>query len=170
MQSIALLESVVSALLGFGLGCALFHVRGLQREARLQAENALIKSQLEELKSTEALLRLEINDISLSNTRLETLLEESRKLGDYQQEQFELLSQKVLRAITEKLEEKAAKDHYEQLIPSREGMEKAVKPMAIQSEAMMAAPVESSKARKPRTTRSKKAGSPQESALSAVEL
>ncbi|MCE3236963.1 MAG: hypothetical protein K0Q50_3155, partial [Vampirovibrio sp.] len=33
-----------------------------------ETENRLLKEQLEELKSTEALLRMELNEVSLSNT------------------------------------------------------------------------------------------------------
>lgn len=85
MQNIPLLESVIWALLGFALGAVVFYVGKIKREARLQAENDLLKHQIDELKSTEALLRLEINEIGLSNTRLETLLEESGKLRSSQQ-------------------------------------------------------------------------------------
>jgi DNA recombination protein RmuC len=111
MQDMSILGYLFAGLLGSGLGYGLLRLRTIQQEARLQTENTLLKTQVDELKSTEALLRLEINDISLSNTRLETLLVESKKLGEQQQEQFELLSHKTLRAIAEQLEEKAAKEH-----------------------------------------------------------
>lgn len=129
MQGAAMLGYLASAMAGFGLGYAVLRLVTAPREARLQAESTLLKSQIEELKSTEALLRLEINDISLSNMRLETLLEESRKLSEQQQEQFELISRKTLRAITEELEEKAAKEHQQKQGQLDERLSNLLKPL-----------------------------------------
>ena len=75
-------------------------------EAQLRTEVDLLRQSLEELKSTEALLRMELNETGLANTRLETLLEEARKQTEQQQAQFELFSQKTLKALKEEMEEK----------------------------------------------------------------
>jgi DNA recombination protein RmuC len=82
----------------------------LLAQSEHQAENRMLKAQQEELKSTEALLRMELNEVSLSNIRLETLLEETQKQTEQQQSQFEALSQKALKLIKDEMEEKAARD------------------------------------------------------------
>ena len=83
-------------------------------QSRLETENSLLTSQVDELKSIEALLRMELNEVSLSNTRLETLLDETQKQtekqAEQQQGQFEVLSQKTLKLIKDEMEEKAARD------------------------------------------------------------
>lgn len=111
MQSIEFVWLVLAGSLGLGVGLGVQKLIAAKQAIQLQTENRFLQEQLDGLQSTEALLRLEVNDISLSNMRLETLLDESKKLGEYQQEQFELLSRKTLRAISEELEEKAAKEH-----------------------------------------------------------
>lgn len=95
---------------GFGAGYLLIQMRMGILLAQKETESKLLNSQVEELRSTEALLRMEINEISLANTRLETLLEESKKLGEQQQSQFEALSQKTLKALKDELEEKSTRE------------------------------------------------------------
>jgi len=101
----------------------------LLAQSQAQAENGLLKEQQEELKSTEALLRMELNEISLSNTRLETLLEESRKQTDLQQQQFEALSQKTLKAIQLEMEEKAAREAQQRQVVMDERISLLLKPL-----------------------------------------
>ncbi|HEY9746390.1 MAG TPA: DNA recombination protein RmuC [Oculatellaceae cyanobacterium] len=129
MQSAVILGSIVSGLAGLGVGFALSRLITLRRETQLHLENNLLRTQTEELKSTEALLRMEINDLSLSNTRLETLLEEASKLNERQQEQFELISRKTLKAIAEELEEKAAKEHQQKQGLLDERLNNLLKPL-----------------------------------------
>lgn len=111
MQNLGFLWLMAGSLIGFGVGFSLLRLLAVKQEAQWQGENRLLREQLEELKSTEALLRMEINEMSLSNVRLETLLDESRKVGEQQQEQFELLSRRTLSVLKEEMEEKAAKDY-----------------------------------------------------------
>ncbi len=83
-------------------------------QSGLETENGLLRSQAEDLKATEALLRMELNEVSLSNMRLETLLDETQKqhqvLAEQQQGQFEAISQKTLKLIKDEMEEKAARE------------------------------------------------------------
>ena len=94
-----------------------------------ETENRLLKEQLEELKSTEALLRMELNEVSLSNTRLETLLDETRKQTEQQQTQFEALSQKTLKALKEELEEKTVREAQQRQALVDERIGQLIKPL-----------------------------------------
>lgn len=94
-----------------------------------ETENRLLKEQLEEVKSTEALLRMELNDVSLSNTRLETLLDETRKQTEQQQSQFEALSQKTLKALKEELEEKTVREAQQRQALVDERIGQLIKPL-----------------------------------------
>jgi DNA recombination protein RmuC len=98
-------------------------------QAQKDAENRLLKEQTEELKSTEALLRMELNEVSLSNTRLETLLEETRKQTDQQQTQFEALSQKTLKVLKEELEDKTAREAQQRQAMVEERIGQLIKPL-----------------------------------------
>ena len=84
-----------------------------RRESQLDTERGLLREQLDEIKSTEALLRMELSETSLSNTRLQTLFEESRKLYEEQQKQFEQIGNKTLKALKDEMETKAARDYTE---------------------------------------------------------
>ncbi len=97
--------------------------------SRHEAENKLLKEQLEGLRSTEDLLRMELNEVSLSNMRLETLLEENKKLADQQQSQFELLSQKTLKALKDELEEKANREYQQKQNQLDEKLGALLKPL-----------------------------------------
>ena len=117
MQLIDFLWLVAGLAVGYGVAYAVYKLQLARKTAEQAAaqsqqtvENRLLKEQAEELKSTEALLRMELNEVSLSNTRLETLLDETRKQNDQQQEQFEALSQKTLKALKEELEEKTLRE------------------------------------------------------------
>jgi DNA recombination protein RmuC len=101
----------------------------MAKESRWETENRLLKEQFEEVRSTEALLRMELNEISLSNTRLETLLDETRKQSDQQQEQFEALSQKTLKAIKEEMEAKAAREYQQRQLQLDERLGNILKPL-----------------------------------------
>jgi len=101
----------------------------LMAQSQAQVENRLLKEQAEEAKSTEALLRMELNEVSLSNTRLETLLEESRKQTDLQQQQFEALSQKTLKALQLEMEEKAAREAQQRQVQMDERIGQLLKPL-----------------------------------------
>lgn len=117
MQILDFLWLAAGLTVGFGFAYTLYKLQ-LARTAAEQAtaqsqqtvENRLLKEQVEELKSTEALLRMELNEVSLSNTRLETLLDETHKQTSQQQEQFEALSQKTLKALKAELEEKTQRE------------------------------------------------------------
>jgi DNA recombination protein RmuC len=98
-------------------------------QSQRETENRLLKDQLEELKSTEALLRMELNEVSLSNTRLETLLEETRKQTEQQQVQFEALSQKTLKALKEELEDKTAREAQQRQAMVDERIGQLIKPL-----------------------------------------
>lgn len=80
-------------------------------QSERDAENRFLREQVEGLKSNEDVLRMELNEISLSNVRLETLLDETRKQTEQQQSQFEALSQKTLKALKEELEEKSNREY-----------------------------------------------------------
>jgi DNA recombination protein RmuC len=110
MPIIEVLLLIAALAAGFGLGALLFKFRSDGERGRFEAENRILREQVEELKSTEALLRMELNEISLSNTRLETLLDEAKKQTEQQQSQFEVLSRNTLKALKDELEEKAAKE------------------------------------------------------------
>ncbi|HEY9687311.1 MAG TPA: DNA recombination protein RmuC [Coleofasciculaceae cyanobacterium] len=110
MPIIEVLLLIAALAAGFGLGALLFKLKGDGERGRAEAENRLLLEQVEELKSTEALQRMELNEISLSNTRLETLLDEAKKQTDQQQSQFEVLSRNTLKALKDELEEKTAKE------------------------------------------------------------
>lgn len=112
-----LLVGVGSLSIGFLTAFLLFKFQLARKTSELlvnhsqyQAENRILKEQQEEFKSTEALLRMELNEVSLSNTRLQTLLDETQKQTEQQQSQFEALSQKTLKLIKDEMEEKAARD------------------------------------------------------------
>lgn len=98
-------------------------------QAQCEAENRLLKTQADELKSTEALLRMELNEVSLSNTRLETLLEETRKQTEQQQTQFEALSQKTLKVLKEELEDKTAREAQQRQALVDERIGQLIKPL-----------------------------------------
>lgn len=97
--------------------------------ARYEAENKLLQAQLEGQRSTEDLLRMELNEVSLSNMRLETLLEENKKLAEQQQSQFELLSQKTLKALKDELEEKANREYQQKQNQLDEKLGALLKPL-----------------------------------------
>jgi DNA recombination protein RmuC len=97
--------------------------------SRAETENQLLKEQLEGLRSTEDLLRMELNEVSLSNVRLETLLEESKKLTEQQQGQFEALSQKTLKSLKEELEEKANREYQQKQTQLDEKLTALLKPL-----------------------------------------
>lgn len=75
-----------------------------------EAESRLLHQQLEEMKSNEAVLRMEINEISLSSMRLETLLDEKQKQWEEQQTQFDARSQHILKALKDEMEEKSLRE------------------------------------------------------------
>lgn len=117
MQILDFLWLAAGLTVGFGFAYTLYKLqlaRTTAEQATAQSqqtvENRLLKEQVEELKSTEALLRMELNEVSLSNIRLETLLDETHKQGSQQQEQFEALSQKTLKALKAELEEKTQRE------------------------------------------------------------
>ncbi len=97
--------------------------------SRTETENQLLKDQLEGLRSTEDLLRMELNEVSLSNVRLETLLEENKKLTEQQQEQFEALSQKTLKSLKDELEEKANREYQQKQAQLDEKLGALLKPL-----------------------------------------
>lgn len=101
----------------------------LLAQSQHQAENRMMKEQLEELKSTEALLRMELNEVGLSNIRLETLLEESHKQTEQQQTQFEALSQKTLKLIKDEMEEKANREAQQRQLAMDERIGLLLKPL-----------------------------------------
>jgi DNA recombination protein RmuC len=136
MQTFMWLGLLAGVSIGFLTAFLLFKFQLARKTSELQlaqsqahAENRLLKEQLEELKSTEALLRMEVNEISLSNTRLETLLEESRKQTDLQQQQFEVLSQNTLKAIHQEMEEKAAREAQQRQVVMDERIGQLLKPL-----------------------------------------
>ncbi len=110
MELLVWLEIAAGFLAGAALGAFVSKLGTERLTYRWETENRLQKEQLEELKSTEALLRLELNEVSLSNMRLETLLDESKKLSEQQQAQFEAIGQKTLKALKDELEEKSARE------------------------------------------------------------
>jgi len=101
----------------------------LLSQSHLQAEHRLLKEQLEELKSTEALLRMELNEVSLSNMRLETLLEESHKHAEERNGQFEALSHKAVKAIQEELEQKTHREAQQRQAQVEERIGLLLKPL-----------------------------------------
>lgn len=116
------LSSLIGISVGFlsgYLACRLRSVRHqaeqAEKLARCEAESRMLLEQSESLRETEALLRMELNESSLSNMRLETLLEERKQQAEQhlaqQQAQFETLSRKTLQALKDELEEKATRDY-----------------------------------------------------------
>ncbi|WP_303674267.1 DNA recombination protein RmuC [Vampirovibrio chlorellavorus] len=97
--------------------------------SKAETENQLLKAQLEGLRATEDLLRMELNEVSLSNVRLETLLEENKKLTEQQQEQFEALSQKTLKRLKDELEEKANREYQQKQTQLDEKLSALLKPL-----------------------------------------
>jgi|GEM_PF-3463340 len=108
-----------------------------ERVTRLEAENSLLKTQMDSSRQTEDLLRMELNEASMSNARLDALLHEreQRELEDrkkqaeaaerlafeqlqrqqeqaaLQKAQFEMLSQQTLKTLKEELEAKAEREY-----------------------------------------------------------
>lgn len=113
----------------FKLQAARTHSDQAVLHSQRETENRLLKEQLEEIKSTEALLRMELNEVSLSNTRLETLLDETRKQTEQQQAQFEALSQKTLKALKEELEEKTVREAQQRQALVDERIGQLIKPL-----------------------------------------
>jgi DNA recombination protein RmuC len=105
------------------------HVERAAQASQWETENRLLKEQVESGRSTESLLRMELNEISLSNTRLETLLEETQKQTEQQQSQFEALSQKTLKALKDELEEKATRDYQQRQLQLDERLGNILKPL-----------------------------------------
>lgn len=99
------------------------------KDAQRETENRLLKEQLESLRSTEALLRMELNEVGLSNMRLETLLEETQKQGEQQQAQFEALSQKTLKTLKDEMEEKASREYQQRQLMLDERLGDLLKPL-----------------------------------------
>lgn len=118
MSTLSLLYLPAGIVIGFLIGWLYMKARSarqmsenLTAQSEREAENRFLKEQVDALRSTEDLLRMELNEISLSNVRLETLLDEHRKQTEQQQGQFEALSQKTLKALKEELEEKSNREH-----------------------------------------------------------
>jgi len=108
-----------------------------ERVTRLEAENTLLKTQVDSSRQTEDLLRMELNEASMSNARLDALLHEreQRDLADrkkqeelserlaveqvqrqqeqaaLQKAQFETLSQQTLKTLKDELEAKAEREY-----------------------------------------------------------
>jgi DNA recombination protein RmuC len=103
------------------------------QRTRFETENAMLTTQLHSLQETEALLRMELNELGLSNTRLETLLEERQQQAEQQlatqQAQFEALSHKTLSTLKTELEEKAARDYAQRQLMLDERMGTILKPL-----------------------------------------
>jgi DNA recombination protein RmuC len=123
-------------LLGFLLGWLCRKVQGDRlfnasqaNQFQQEAENRFLREQVEGLKSTEDLLRMELNEVSLSNVRLETLLDETRKQTEQQQSQFEALSQKTLKALKEELEEKSNREYQQKQVLLDERLTNLLKPL-----------------------------------------
>lgn len=136
MQAMIWLSLAAGLSIGFLTAYLLFKFQLTQKTAdlqvgqsHLQAENRILKEQQDELKSTEALLRMELNEVGLSNTRLETLLDETRKQTDLQQQQFEALSQKTLKAIQTEMEEKSAREAQQRQVQMDERISQLLKPL-----------------------------------------
>ncbi len=104
-------------------------VNAATRQAQSDTEMRYLNEQLASVRSTESLLRMELSDLSLSNVRLDTLLEESQKLSDKQQEQFELLSRKTLRTLQEELEQKATREYQQRQEQLDEKLTSLLKPL-----------------------------------------
>jgi DNA recombination protein RmuC len=109
----------------------------IEQVSRLEAENKILKAQVESSGQTEDLLRMELNEASMSNARLDALLQEreQRELEErkkqteiterfateqvqrqqeqaaLQKAQFEALSQQTLKTLKEELEAKAEREY-----------------------------------------------------------
>ncbi|WP_373531696.1 DNA recombination protein RmuC [Vampirovibrio sp.] len=136
MPMLNLLYFPATLVLGFLLGWLYRKVQGAGQLGALQAiqsqqevENRFLKEQVEGLRSTEDLLRMELNEVSLSNVRLETLLDETQKQTDQQQSQFEALSQKTLKALKEELEEKSNREYQQKQALLDERLTHLLKPL-----------------------------------------
>ncbi len=101
----------------------------LTAQSERETENRFLKDQVEALKSTEDVLRMEVSEISMSNIRLETLLEETRKQTEQQQEHFEALSQKTLKTLKEELEEKSNREYQQKQVMLDEKLSNILKPL-----------------------------------------
>lgn len=136
MPILSLLYLPVGIVIGFLVGWLLMKAQSARQQSesladlsRRETENHLLKEQLDALRGTEDLLRMELNEISLSNVRLETLLDENRKQTGQQQEQFEALSQKTLKALKEELEEKSNREHQQKQHMLDEKLSNLLKPL-----------------------------------------
>lgn len=136
MPTISLLYLPVGIVIGFLIGWLYMKAQSarqmsesLSLQSQRETENRLLKEQVDALRSTEDLLRMELNEISLSNVRLETLLDETRKQTEQQQEQFEALSQKTLKALKEELEEKSNREYQQKQHMLDEKLSTLLKPL-----------------------------------------
>jgi DNA recombination protein RmuC len=136
MPTISLLYLPAGIAIGFLIGWLYMKAQSakqmsesLSLQSQRETENRLLKEQVDALRSTEDLLRMELNEISLSNVRLETLLDENRKQTEQQQEHFEALSQKTLKALKEELEEKSNREYQQKQHMLDEKLSTLLKPL-----------------------------------------
>jgi DNA recombination protein RmuC len=122
--------------LAFILGWFFWRVKQQQALALLSIEQTHTRQELHKLeealsvaRSTEELLRMEHNELSISNTRLQTLLEESEKTETLQVQTFERLGQQVLKSLQADIEEKQAKEYQQRQHLMDEKLSQVVKPL-----------------------------------------